>query len=72
MTSNYAQQAALVIKAIPLIAKEDIFALKGGTATRGLRHSSSRRASRHHLEAKESRNAQASESRQIRRTARAP
>ena len=32
MTSNYAQQAALVIKAIPLIAKEDIFALKGGTA----------------------------------------
>ena len=32
MTSNYEQQAALVIKAIPLIAKEDIFALKGGTA----------------------------------------
>lgn len=32
MTSNYAQQAALVIKAIPIIAKEDIFALKGGTA----------------------------------------
>ena len=32
MTSNYAQQAALVIKAIPLIAKEDVFALKGGTA----------------------------------------
>ena len=32
MTSNYAQQAALVIKAIPLIAKEVIFALKGGTA----------------------------------------
>ena len=30
MTSNYAQQAALVIKAIPLVAKEDIFALKGG------------------------------------------
>ena len=32
MTSNYAQQSALVIKAIPIIAKEDIFALKGGTA----------------------------------------
>ena len=32
MTSNYTQQAALVIKAIPIIAKEDFFALKGGTA----------------------------------------
>ena len=32
MISGYAQQAALVIKAIPIIAKEDIFALKGGTA----------------------------------------
>lgn len=32
MNPKYAKQAALVIKALPHIATEDCFALKGGTA----------------------------------------
>ena len=32
MIAQYARQAALVVKVIPLIEKEDAFALKGGTA----------------------------------------
>ena len=32
MIAQYARQAALVIKVIPLIEREDVFALKGGTA----------------------------------------
>ena len=32
MIAQYARQAALVVKVVPLIEKEDAFALKGGTA----------------------------------------
>ena len=37
--ANYNAQVALLVKVLPLVAKEDCFALKGGTAINLFYHS---------------------------------